>query len=143
MGVELYTQQSIFNAGLSSMEPISQMKNPSADNHLITKEYFDTQFEKLSTLPFLLPVASSSVLGGVKQGIGVDIDSNGSISVSGYEAVTWVKDNSSTAIVIKNNKLTFNTTSTPLSTTTTAGASVGYIVVELSGTAYKIPYYNV
>ena len=85
MSVELYTQQSIFNVGLSSMRPIAQLCDPMNDQDLVTKKFLEEKLALLEEIPLQLPRATTSVLGCVKQGSGLYISPDGTMSVVDYE----------------------------------------------------------
>ena len=85
MGVELYTQQSVFNLGLTSMRPVVQLCDPIYDQDLVTKKFLEEKLSMLSELPVQIPNATTSVLGGVKQGSGVYISPDGALSILDYE----------------------------------------------------------
>ena len=97
MGIELYSQDSIFNAGVTAVKPITQLIDPIYDTDLSTKYYVDQTFAIYKSTPLSLPVATKFVLGAVRQGEGVVIERDGSISVADYAPMqatrNWILEN--------------------------------------------------
>ena len=90
MTVELYSQDSIFNAGLTSVRAITQLIDPIYDTDVATKYYVDHVIDVLQTDPRFdtsvkpltaIPVATDEILGGVKIGNDLTITLDGVLSV--------------------------------------------------------------
>lgn len=92
MGVELYSQDTIFNASLTAVTPITQLIDPIKDTDVATKYYVDQAVSIIQATPTTLPLASPTVLGGVKIGDGLAIEQSGKLSVVDYVSMRNIGD---------------------------------------------------
>lgn len=86
MSIELYSQDSVFNAGLTAVRAITQLIDPIADTDVATKSYVDLQALLVKTDPTMrwsttpltaVPIATDTRLGGVKIGDTLDVTPSG------------------------------------------------------------------
>lgn len=141
MTVELYSQDSIFNAGLTSVQAITQLIDPVYDTDVATKYYVDHAIDILQTDPRFdtsvtpltaIPIATDEVLGGVKIGKNLTIALDGTLSFIPQDALPLSGGtitgtlNLLSSLRLPNNQV-INTTTQPfltsvaLATNTTAG----------------------
>lgn len=162
MTVELYSQDSIFNAGLTSVQAITQLIEPVYDTDLATKYYVDHAINILETDPRFdpnivplteIPLATDSVVGGIKIGHGLTISLDGTLAtilpemlpLSGGTVTGQVSILS--AITFPNGQVFRSTsapvlTSLPVATNTTAGIVIKGegLTIDNNGTISVIPF---
>jgi hypothetical protein len=89
MTVELYSQDSIFNAGLTSVQAITQLIEPVFDTDVATKYYVDHKIDILESDPRFdpniiplteVPPATDNTIGGIKVGANLAIGLDGTLS---------------------------------------------------------------
>lgn len=92
MSLELYSQDSIFNAGVTAVRSIVQLEDPVHDYELATKYYVDQTIAIIQSTPLVLPIATGSILGGVKIGVGLTIEHDGRLNVTDGPTMKTLRD---------------------------------------------------